>query len=58
MDYKAPEVKSLKVDKNVAKPGDVVKLSADIIDDLSAIQTVQVVYQKPISKHEKLIFRV
>ena len=56
VDDKAPEIKSLKVDKNVVKAGDVVKLSIDVIDDLSAIQTVQVVYQKPISKNSKSLF--
>ncbi|MDO4926970.1 MAG: D-alanyl-D-alanine carboxypeptidase family protein [Turicibacter sp.] len=56
VDYKAPEVKSIKVDKNVVKPGEVVKLSVDVIDDLSTIQTVQVVYQEPISKNSKSLF--
>jgi phosphotransferase system HPr-like phosphotransfer protein len=44
IDFKAPEVASVSVDKTEAHPGDTVTVSIDAVDDNSGIQTVSVQY--------------
>ena len=56
IDYKAPEVRSVKVDKNVAHPEENIKLSVEVVDELSAIETVQVSYKKPMSQNSISLF--
>ena len=57
VDYTAPQVneKSLQVDKQTVRPGEVVKVSLQVTDDISGVEDVQIQYEKPISKNKQWI---
>ena len=52
-DYTAPKINeaSLKVDKQAVRPGEMVKISLEVTDDISGVGYVGIRYRKPISKN-------